>query len=154
MPFEQRAIWPVADWAMQSYGRRMIRSLLISLAFMIARALAAVGRLIWAMIRPGLRFISAVLLVAATVALTIDVTRWQTANDGPMFKSLAAHIRTAAPATLDNVGLAVSNALHPLVWDPVLTTILAVPAWMLLLLLAIAIGYATRERRQVNIFIN
>jgi len=121
---------------------------------MVVRGLAAVSRLIWAMIRPGLRFISAVLLVAATIALTIDVTRWQTADTGPIFKSLAAHIRSAAPATLDNIGLAVSNALHPILWDPTLTTLLALPAWMFLMLLAIAIGYATLERRQVNIFIN
>ena len=121
---------------------------------MISQALAAIGRLVWSMIRPGLRFICAVLLVAATVALTIDVTRWQTNVDGPTFKSLAAHIRSAAPATLDNVGNAVSQALHPLVWDPLLTTILALPAWIFLVLLAVAMGYATQERRQINIFVN
>jgi hypothetical protein len=64
------------------------------------------------------------------------------------------HIRSAAPATLDNIGKSVSETVHPVLWDPLLTGVLALPAWMLLLILAWGIGYASRERRQINIFIN
>ena len=132
----------------------MLRSAFIYIVVMVSKALAVAGRLVWSMLRPGLRFISAVLLVAGTIALIIDVTRWQTSGAGPMFKSLANHIRTAAPATLDKIGRSVSEAVHPVVWDPLLTAVLALPAWMLLLILAWGIGYASRERRQINIFIN
>lgn len=132
----------------------MVQVFFSSLIAMIWRLLAAAGRMVWSMLRPGLRFIAAVFFVAATVALTIDVTRWQTSAAGPTFKSLEAHIRSAAPATLDEIAKAVSDATHPLLWDLVVTSLLALPAWLTLLLAAMGLTYATRERRQVDIFIN
>jgi len=132
----------------------MLRNYVTSLSYMAWRGLAAVGRVVWTLVRPSLRFISAVLIVTAIVALTIDVTHWQTGNDGATFQSLEGHIRAAAPATLDGIGKAISDTLHPIVWDPVLLALLSLPAWLLLFVLGLLIGYAARERRQVNIFVN
>lgn len=132
----------------------MIGSYLAYLGYLIWQGLAAAGRLLWAFLRPGLRFISAALLLAALIALTIDITRWQTGTEGPMFQSLAEQIRGSAPATLEAIGNAISGALHPLFWNPLLTSLLALPAWLILLLAGALLGYATRERRQVQIFIN
>jgi len=132
----------------------MLQNYVTSLSFIIWRGLAAVGRVVWTLARPSLRFISAVLIVTAIVALTIDVTRWQTGTDGATFQSLESHIRSAAPATLDGIGKTVSDTLHPIIWDPMLTSLLALPAWLLLFVLGLLIGYAARERPQVNIFVN
>jgi hypothetical protein len=41
-----------------------------------------------------------------------------------------------------------------LVWDPLLTSILGLPASLIFLMLAIAAGIAGRPRRRVQIFVN
>lgn len=132
----------------------MIQSSFASLVFLVWRILTAFGRGVWLFFRPGLRVISGLLFLAATIALVADVTRWQTGVVGPTFQSLEYHIQSAAPATLGNIGLAVGTALHPVVWDPLIRSLLAMPAWMTLLVLAALLTYAARERRQVSIFIN
>lgn len=132
----------------------MIGSYVTSLGFWTWRGLMASGLVVWTLVRPGLRFISAALIVAAIISLTVDVTRWQTGAEGPLFQSLDHQIRSAAPATLDGIGQTLSTTIHPLLWNPMLTSLLALPAWMILITLAFLIGYASRERRRVDIFIN
>lgn len=132
----------------------MIGSYLSILGLWAWRVLAAVGRMLWTLVRPGLRFISAALVVAAVIAITIDVTRWQTGAEGPLFLSLDQQIRAAAPATLDGIGQALSAALHPWFWDPLVKSVLELPAWLILIALGLLLGYAARERSRVNIFIN
>jgi len=132
----------------------MIRSYLAILGFWLWRGIAAAGLMLWALVRPALRFISAALLVTAVIALAIDVTRWQTGADGTLFLGLDQHIRAAAPATLDGFGAALSAGLHPLVWDPLLTSLLSLPGWLSLFVLGLLLSYSARERRQIDIFIN
>lgn len=132
----------------------MIGSYLSVLGLWTWRMLAAFGRMLWTLVRPGLRFISAALVVAAVIAITIDVTRWQTGAEGPLFLSLDQQIRAAAPATLDGIGQALSATLHPWFWDPLIKNVLDLPAWLTLIALGLLLGYAARERRRVNIFIN
>ena len=132
----------------------MIGSYIATIGFWSWRGLIAAGLVAWTLVRPGLRFISAALVVAALIALTVDVTRWQTGAEGPLFQSLDYQIRSAAPATLDGIGQALSNGIHPLLWNPLLTSVLALPAWFTLVALGFLLGYAARERRQVNIFVN
>ena len=132
----------------------MFRSYLAVIGFWLWRCVVNLGLMVWTFVRPSLRFVSAALVVAAMIALTIDVTRWQTGVDGPLFLSLEQQIRAAAPATLDGIGAALSAGLHPVLWDPVLTSVLGLPAWISLIVLALLLAYGARERRQVNIFIN
>lgn len=132
----------------------MIGSNVATIGFWTWRGLIAAGLVLWTLVRPGLRFISAALVVAALIALTVDVTRWQTGAEGPLFQSLNHQIRSAAPATLDGIGQTLSGGIHPLLWNPLLTSVLALPAWFTLVALGLLLGYAARERRQVNIFIN
>ena len=106
-------------------------------------------------LRPALRFLGALLLLAATIALASDVTRWQSGvAPSWTFESLSGHINDLAPATLKSIGSAVAESLHPWVWDPVLTTILACPAWLLFFVFGSALLYVSRERRRINIFVN
>lgn len=132
---------------------------------MIKQFPAAIGRLfwriikgfvwlIWAVMRPSLRFISAVLLLASVIALTTDVTRWQVGEAGPTFQSLGYHIQTMAPATFKGFGEVVAASLHPFVWDYLFLPLFAIPAWLIFAVLAIAIAYAGREPKRINVFIN
>jgi hypothetical protein len=132
----------------------MIRFLATTLGLWAWRFLSMIGQVLWALVRPSLRFISAAALVAAVIALTADVTRWQTGAGGPTFLSLDQQIRAAAPATLDAIGQTLSRGVHPMAWDPVLTTLLALPTWLTFFALSLLLGYCARERRQVDIFIN
>lgn len=132
----------------------MIRRTLYALVSLIWRLLASLVWLIWAIMRPSLRFISAVLLLAAVMLLTADVTRWQVAEPGPTFLSLGDHAQALAPTSFEGAERAISQNLHPLLWDPVGTTFLAIPAWLFFTVLAIAIAYAGREVKQINVFIN
>ena len=132
----------------------MVRSYLAVMGFWLWCGVANIGMMVWTLVRPSLRFVSAALVIAALIALTIDVTRWQTGVDGPLFLSLEQQLRAAAPATLDGIGQALSAGVHPVLWDPILTSLLGLPAWISLIALALLLAYSARERRQVNIFIN
>lgn len=132
----------------------MLRFIFQAVGRLIWGAIAWAGRVMWAFVRPGLKVASVVLVLAAVVALTSDVTRWQTGERGPMFQSLEATIRATAPSTLETVGALVSERVHPLAWDPVLLGLMRLPAWMVLVGLALGFGIAARERRGVDIFVN
>ena len=105
------------------------------------------------MIRPGLKVLSFVLLLAAIIALTSDVTRWQTGAEGPLFQSLTAIITQTAPASFEAIGKTVAQGVHPFAWDPVLVTLLNLTAWVTLRAAAIGLALASRERTSVKIFV-
>ena len=110
--------------------------------------------LLWAVFRPAIRFISALLMLAAVFALTADVTRWQVGEGDPMFHSLAYHIAAFAPTTFEGVGKSISEGLHPAFWDYGLLLLLSVPAWAIFSVLSLAIALTGREPKRINVFIN
>lgn len=132
----------------------MIKRALSAIASMIWRIVSGIGWLIWAILRPAFRFISAIMLLAAVMLLTSDVTRWQVGADGPTFFSLADHIKTLAPATYEGVAKTVAIGIHPLVWDPLLLSILAIPAWIFFAAFSALTAFAAREPKRINVFIN
>ena len=123
------------------------------LLFRFYQFFRAVLWLLWTVFRPALRFIGAVLTVAAVFALTADVTRWQVGETVPLFHSLAYHIETMAPATFKRMAQSIGS-LHPMVWDYGLFALLSAPAWLIFSLLSVALAIAGRERRRIDIFIN
>ena len=132
----------------------MVKALLESVGWGLRGLVKALARAIWALIRPALKVASVVALLGAIVALTGDVTRWQTGAGGPLFLSIADIMTQTAPATFTGLGSLVSTKLHPLVWDPVLSGLLSLPAWGVRFAVALGAGWWARERRQVDIFIN
>ena len=132
----------------------MIKRALSAIASMIWRGISGVGWLIWAILRPAFRFISAIMLLAAVMLLTSDVTRWQVGADGPTFISLADHIKSLAPATYEGVAKAVASGIHPFAWDPMLLSILAIPAWIFFAVFSALTAFAAREPKRINVFIN
>jgi hypothetical protein len=101
----------------------------------------------------ALRILAGVFFLFAAVALAVDVTRYF--NSGVVSTtSLAAHWRGFSPIMLKNAQLAVSNNLHPLVWDPVIWRLISLPAWFLFGSIGVTFAYLGRAKRRVNIFIN
>lgn len=105
-----------------------------------------------------LRFIGSLFLLCAVIALTSDLSKpvRTTAQSAPQpaFSSLLKHWSDFAPQTLSAAQKTVQTRSHPLLWDPVIRSVLAVPAWITLSLLAIAFLYIGRPRRRVDIFVN
>jgi hypothetical protein len=106
------------------------------------------------MVKGLLRFLAAVLLMVAVFAAANDVTRSLQAGEQVPSVSTYEHWSRLAPVTLTAARNAVQRNTHPLVWDPVLVSLLRLPAWALFGVAGALLGYAGRRRREVKIFAN
>ena len=106
---------------------------------------------LWRIFRPAVRFIRAVLMLAALFALTADVTRWQIGDTKPWFHSIAYHINTVAPSTFKVMANADGGAAS---WNYGVLMLLTAPAWIIFALSSVMLAVVARERRPINIFIN
>ncbi len=102
---------------------------------------------------PVFRFLAAVFLLVATIALVDDATP-AVYGTGPFgLTSVAAHWQELAPS-----GLAAARkgaeSLAPWLWDDALAPLLATPTCIAFGLLAVLFGYIGRRRRAVEIFVN
>lgn len=140
--------------AVRRYAKGMLKAIAIWLVLFLARILRGLAWMTWVIFRPAVRFVSAVLLLAAVIALTADVTRWQVGDTDPTFHSLAHHVQTVAPATFQNMQKSISTTLHPVFWDYGLYIILSLPAWLLFAIVSLLIVFAGREPKRINVFIN
>lgn len=97
---------------------------------------------------PVLRLVAALLLLAAVIALVAD---W--VHQRP-WTSSADYWQSLSPASYANAGRLVARTLGEWVCNPLLGALLALPAYVLLGALALALGYAGRRRRRVNVYVN
>ncbi len=100
-----------------------------------------------------LRFLGSLFLLGAVIALTADLSR-PARPDIPRFASLQKHWADMAPQSLASAQKSVQTRTHAIVWDPVITSVLAVPAFATLGALALMLFYIGRPRRRVEIFVN
>jgi hypothetical protein len=101
-----------------------------------------------------LRFLAALFALLALISLAADVSAPTVASEGFVPMSLMQHLHASVPSFLAALEHSVSRSISPLAWDPVLTSILGLPASLLFLALSIVCGLAGRPRRRVQIFIN
>ena len=100
------------------------------------------------------RILSGVLLLAATLALIAELTRAQLGVPGAPFTPVMTQLVEAAPAVLKAMEKWVRGS-HELLWDPVLQSILQLPAWISLGSIGLILGWLGRRRYQrVNVFTN
>ncbi len=99
------------------------------------------------------RFLAAVFLLAATIALVVDAT--PSLYGAAAFKatSLGAHWQELAPSSFEASREAVTG-LGPWIWNGVIAPLLAVPTFVTFGALALLSGYIGRRRRSVRIFVN
>ncbi len=101
----------------------------------------------------ALRFIASIFLVLAAVILVADLTPTRSTVAPGVGVSLAKHWSLLAPLSLTGAQRSL-QALHPLLWDPLVKSLLAIPAWLFFASIGAACAYAGRRRRRVNIFTN
>jgi hypothetical protein len=100
-----------------------------------------------------MRFIASLFLLGAVIALTADISRPGRA-DAPRFASIERHWADLAPQSLAGAQKVVRSRVHPVVWDPMIRSVIGVPAFLMLGGLAGAFFYLGRPRRRVEIFVN
>lgn len=101
-----------------------------------------------------LRFFAALFLLVAAIALVADATGPITAAESFEPTSFLGHWRQFAPATLKTAEKFVSSRLAPLAWDPVITTLLSPPTFLIFGGAGLLAGYLGRRRQRINVFAN
>lgn len=99
-----------------------------------------------------LRFLAALFALFTLISFAADVSRPPASSEGAV--SLLQHLHNLAPAFLTALQRSVTRVSDAYLWDPVMTSILSLPATTIFLLLAIACGYLGRPRRRIRIFAN
>ncbi len=99
------------------------------------------------------RFLAAVFLLAATIALVVDATPLLYGAGAFKATALGAHWQELAPSSFEASRQAVTR-LGPWIWPGVIAPLLAVPTFVTFGGLALLSGYIGRRRRSVRIFVN
>jgi hypothetical protein len=101
-----------------------------------------------------LRFLAALFALFALISLAGDISRPAIGGESFAATSLLQHLQALAPSFVAALEKSISRSIGPFVWDPMLTSILGLPASLIFLMLAVAAGIAGRPRRRVQIFVN
>ncbi|MCB1514396.1 MAG: hypothetical protein H6876_07285 [Hyphomicrobiaceae bacterium] len=97
---------------------------------------------------PLLRFLAALFLLLAIVLFVAGSTQQGTHT------STLAHWQSISPSSLASLKAAVTQRFGAWMWDPLLSSLLGLPSYVLFGGLALLCGIAGRRRRVVNIFVN
>lgn len=97
------------------------------------------------MFRFAARLIAMILLALAVVLAVLDITRTVTAS-ALVLTSFSETLENFRPGLLVGLGEAISERVHPVVWDPVLSTVLALPSWLICSALALVLLWASGGR--------
>lgn len=117
-----------------------MRRLFVLLTRLPARLLAASG--------PVLRLLAALAVLAAVISLASDLVMSRPAT------TAAAYWQALSPASYAAAARSVTAWAGDWLWRGVIGAPLALPAYVLFALLALALGYAGRRRRRVDIYVN
>jgi hypothetical protein len=98
-----------------------------------------------------LRIVAGWCLIVAVMALVYDASLIAQGVYG--LSSLGQHWLALGPDSYNGMRAAVER-LHPLLWSPVLTTLLALPAFIVFGLLGAALYTIGRRRSSINVFAN
>ncbi len=99
------------------------------------------------------RFLSAVFLLVATIALVVDATPAIYGSAGFHATSLTAHWLDLGPSSHEAARKTVVG-FAPWLWNGAIEPMLNVPTFVTFGILSLLAGYAGRRRRSVTIFVN
>lgn len=101
-----------------------------------------------------LQFLAALFASIALFDFAADFTTARSIGVGIEATTLLDRLNDFTPSLLNSIRNAVTRTLGARVWDPVITAILGLPAYLVFLAAAIFCGYVGRPRREVRIFVN
>jgi hypothetical protein len=101
-----------------------------------------------------LRFLASLFALIAVVALVTDATPALTGTGPFTATSVVGYWRDLAPSTLLTARATVVRTTFPWVWDPMISSVLNLPASALFGGLAIVCGYFGRRREQMKLHVN
>jgi hypothetical protein len=99
------------------------------------------------------RFLAAVFLLVATIALVVDATPSIYGAGSLEATSSSSHWKDLAPSSFEAAKTAVSG-IAPWLWDGVIAPVLDLPTFVTFGALALLSGYAGRRRSTINVFVN
>ncbi len=99
------------------------------------------------MFRALMRMASVVFLAAALISGVLDLTR-SIADSTLVLTPFSADWARYFPASMEAARRVVMENLHPLVWDPVLITLMSAPSWAVFCALWLIFAVAGRTRRR------
>lgn len=101
-----------------------------------------------------LRILGGIFLLAATLALISEVTHAQLGVPGAPFTPVLDQLAASTPKLLQSIERG-TRSLHVLLWDPVLRSLLTLPAWVSLGTIGFVLGWLGRRRRhRISVYTN
>ena len=101
-----------------------------------------------------LRIFGTWFLLVAVIALVYDGTRTLASSDGLVVTALGEHWFRLHPSSLGLAQAAIERHVHPFLWDPVILTILQMPAWVVLGVIGLGLYLLGRKRKRIDIYSN
>jgi len=92
------------------------------------------------------RAIGMIVLALAVVTAVLDLTR-SIAVSSFVLTPFAVMWEGLSATSLQNAQLAVETYLHPYIWNPMITTFLQLPSWLILWLLAMLLLWLGQKRQ-------
>ena len=101
-----------------------------------------------------LRTLGVWFLLLAMVAAVVDATKSLAGGGQLIITPLGQQWSSLSQSSFEAARTAVETNVAPMLWDPVITTILQAPAWIVFGVIGAALYWLGRKRRPVEVFIN
>ena len=101
-----------------------------------------------------LRILGGWAILAALIALVNDVTRSYQTGAKLAFASLGKDWNSLSPSSLNLLQAGIERHVAPVLWDPVILTVLRAPAFAVIAVLGVLLYLAGMRRRRQNIYAN
>jgi len=101
-----------------------------------------------------LRFIGVWFLLIAMVAAVVDATKSLAGGGTWVATPMGEQWRAINTQSLDAVKAWIVGHAGPFVWDPVISTILNAPTWVVFGILGVLLYWLGQKRKPVEVFIN
>jgi hypothetical protein len=101
-----------------------------------------------------LRIFGVWLLLLAMVAAVIDATKSLAGGGAWVVTPMGDQWRALSPETLEDVKSWIDTSVSPILWDPVMTTVLHAPTWVVFGILGVLLYWLGQKRKPVEVFIN
>jgi hypothetical protein len=101
-----------------------------------------------------LRIFGVWLLLLAMVAAVVDATKSLAGGGAWVVTPMGEQWHALSPETLRDAKAGIETNVGPFLWDPVMTTILHAPTWVVFGILGVLLYWLGQKRKPVEVFIN